>query len=165
MSDVRIERRTGVGMVTLRGDLGLLCGAIGCAVPGQRLSVRESGEHVLWMSPDELLLICDDAPARAAALAKALADEFATVADVSDARAVFDVEGRDAAATLAKLMPVDFARLDPAEVRRTRMAQVPAALWRKGEGWRVVCFRSVADYAHALLRNAADAPMPRLHGA
>ena len=67
----------------------------------------------------------------------------------------FDLQGPGAQGALAKLCPVDFAALAPSEVRRTRMAQIPAAFWRHGDGWRILCFRSVAGYAEALLRNAA----------
>ena len=160
-----VARVHGLGMVTLRGDPAELADAAGLPPPEMRMSARADGEALLWMSPDELLLVCDDAPARAAALVDALSGRFATVADVSDARAVFDVTGPDAAGTLAKLMPVDFGALAPEEVRRTRMAQVAAACWREGEGYRVVCFRSVADYADALLRQAAAAPAPPVPGA
>ena len=91
-----------------------------------------------------------------AALAQALAGHFATVADVSDARAVFTVSGplwRDA---LAKLCPVDFATLDEGALRRTRAAQVAAAiLVTAPDEARVICFRSVGQYMFDLLSGAA----------
>ena len=41
-------------------------------------------------------------------------------------------------------------------LRRTRLAQVPAAIWFEDEETAfVVAFRSVADYVFALLSNAA----------
>ncbi|MFO6463348.1 sarcosine oxidase subunit gamma [Jannaschia sp. KMU-145] len=160
MSDVTVEALPPLGMITLRGDLDTLGPAVtdvtGFARPDQRMRTEAGGHGCLWMSPDELLVTCDydAAPGVAVRLTDALGDAFATVAVVSDARAVFAVTGQGAEAVLSRLVPVDFDRLAPTEVRRTRMAQIPAAIWREGEGWRVVCFRSVAVYAEGLLRNA-----------
>jgi len=42
------------------------------------------------------------------------------------------------------------------DFRRTRMAQIAAAFWMPAEGEaRIVCFRSVAEYAFNLLKDAA----------
>ena len=80
---------------------------------------------------------------------------------MSDARAVFTLEGEGAAIrnVLAKLTPADLrpASLPVGEVRRTRFAQVPAAFWLAEEGRaELVCFRSVAIYVFGLLKNAAE---------
>ena len=76
--------------------------------------------------------------------------------DVSDARAVFRVEGEKAHQVLAKLSPVDFDMLAPGELRRTRTAQVAAALWHQDQGFTLVCFRSVASYVMGLLSHSAQ---------
>jgi sarcosine oxidase subunit gamma len=159
MSDLTVTRAR-PGMITIRGDLAELAGPVarvaGCAMPERRLSTRAGGRTLLWMSPDEAMLICprDEAAGLAADLAFATGDVFATVVDVSDARAVWDLTGpvEDVLSTLA---PVDFAALEPSEVRRTRLAQVPAAFWCEGDGWRLVAFRSVAGYVEGLMRVAA----------
>ena len=80
--------------------------------------------------------------------------QVATVV-VSDARAVFRVEGAKADQALAKLSPVDFATLGAKELRRTRAAQIAAAFWKDGDGFTVVCFRSVASYMMGLLSHSA----------
>ncbi|WP_299815705.1 sarcosine oxidase subunit gamma family protein [uncultured Jannaschia sp.] len=163
MSDTTVLAMDPVGLIALRGPLDVLAPAVeaetGCARPAQRLSTAANGMRVMWMSPDELMLICDHAaaPDIAARLTDRLGDAFATVVVVSDARVLFELTGPGAVLALASLMPVDFARLDPAEVRRTRMAQIPAAIWREGAAWRVMCFRSVARYAETLLRGAVPA--------
>jgi sarcosine oxidase subunit gamma len=47
-------------------------------------------------------------------------------------------------------------RFEPGELRRTRMAQVPAAVWMAdAQTIRVICFRSVAGYVSGLLEDAA----------
>ena len=148
------------GMITLRGDLArstlgsAVQAATGCTIPGQRGIVSSGENAVAWMSPDELLLRVPygEVAATAARLEAALAGEHALVANVSDARALFRISGAKADQVLAKLCPVDFATLPAAEMRRTRAAQVAAALWRSGEDeLSVICFRSVADYVMALL--------------
>lgn len=150
------------GMISLRGDLAGLANAVkdatGCAVPAVRRVEQADGKAVAWMSPDELLILCDyaDAPALAASLEQALAGQFATVANVSDARAVFTVTGAQAGDALAKLCPVDFGALTTGDIRRTRAAQVAAAIWVSGpQEMTIVCFRSVAQYMFDLLSQAA----------
>ncbi len=141
------------GMITLRGAPGDVAGAVqsvlGADLPGQRRLGAGPGGQVLWMSPDEWLLLVPYAAVRdtVAALETALAGAFATVADVSDARAMIHLTGPQGRDVLAKLCPVDFADFAVGELRRTRAAQVAAALWRTGpESWSLICFRSVAAY-------------------
>ncbi len=151
------------GMVTIRANLGSVAlagalAALGLSVPAQRGIVSAGGKAVGWMSPDELLLLCDYAQAQqiAADLTSALADEHALVTVVSDARALFTVQGTQADQVLMKLCPVDFASLPEGELRRTRAAQVAAALWRSGpDEISIVCFRSVAGYMMGLLEVAS----------
>ena len=159
------------GMITLRGDLTALAGAVkdatGCTIPAQRRVEQAGGKAVAWMAPDELLVLCDyaDAPEMTATLTRALDGQFATVANVSDARAVFTLSGVQAGDALAKLCPVDFGAMKTGDIRRTRAAQVAAAIWVSGdEEMTLVCFRSVARYMFDLLsRAAAKGSEPRLY--
>ncbi len=158
----RIREIGPLGMISLRAkpDLAGLAQAIkaatGCAVPAQRAIETAAGKRCAWMSPDEYLLILPraDVPAALAAIAKALSGQHHLALDLSDARAVFAIEGM-AASVLAKLSPTDFAALGPKELRRTRLAQVPAAFWIEGENATVICFASVAQYVFDLLSHAA----------
>jgi len=151
-----------LGMITLRAKgLKSLDKAIkavtGTKLPAQR-RIEVNGDRACgWMSPDEYLLILPyaDVSAALASLAKSLAGEHYLAVDVSDARAVFRVEGERAAEVLAKLVPVDFDRLEPGELRRSRTAQVAAAMWKQDQGFTLVCFRSVARYVFDLLANAS----------
>jgi sarcosine oxidase, subunit gamma len=157
-------RETGPhGMIALRcaHDLAQLPRAVktavGTAVPAPRRIVLDAGWGAGWMSPDEMLLLCprDQVPTALAALARELAGTHHLAVDVSDARAVFRVEGPQAADVLAKLTPADPAALAPGELRRSRLAQVAAAFWVADGGFTVVTFRSVARYAFDVLANAA----------
>jgi len=154
------------GMITLRGDLSskevkaAVKKAVGLDIPVQRQALSGEGTAVLWMSPDELLLICayERVAETIATLDGALTGQHYLAVNVSDARTYMQVSGAGAREVLAKLCPVDLseAAFTPGMFRRTRMAQVPAAFWLDGEGvFHLICFRSVADYAFNLLKTAA----------
>ena len=152
-----------LGMITLRtkpdaaGLVAAVQAATGCAVPVLRQIVQSGDRAVGWMSPDELLLILPYAETATAlaAIADAMGGAHHLAVDVSDARAVFRVSGPLADQVLRKLAPVDFDRFGATELRRSRLAQVAAAVWRHGDGYIVVCFRSVARYVFDVLCNAA----------
>lgn len=152
-----------VGMIALRAK-GLkaldkaIKAAIGVKTPAQRRIEVNGDRACAWMSPDEYLLMLPYAEVAVALakLSKSLAAEHYLAVDVSDARAVFRIEGGRAADVLRKLSPVDFDRLAPGEVRRTRAAQVAAALWKQDQGFTLVCFRSVAAYVMGLLTHSAQ---------
>jgi sarcosine oxidase subunit gamma len=160
----RIREIGPLGMITLRAapDVAALADAIkaatGCAIPQMRGIETAGDKRCAWMSPDEYLLMMphSNVPAALDAIAKALAGQHHLALDVSDARAVFAIEGM-AASVLAKLSPTDFTALGPKELRRTRLAQVPAAFWVEGANATVICFRSVAQYVFDLLSHAAKA--------
>ncbi|MCC5964100.1 MAG: sarcosine oxidase subunit gamma [Rhodobacteraceae bacterium] len=159
---IRIREAGLCGMITLRGDPAALAGPLraqtGLDMPAQRRIVSAGALQLAWMSPDELLLCLPhaEAPTMVAALQTALAGQFATVANVSDARAVFDLSGPRVRDVLAKLCPVDFATLQPGDIRRSRAAQVAAAILSlEDDQFRIICFRSVAGYMFDLLAGAA----------
>jgi sarcosine oxidase subunit gamma len=156
------------GMITLRGDLSApalkaaATGVTGVDFPGQGVANCSREHGLCWMSPDELLVLVPYGEVRQAldTIETALAGSHVLAANVSDARAVFSVEGPQAREVLAKLTPADLspAALQPGQFRRTRLAQAPAAFWmRADESFEVICFRSVAGYVFKLL-SASAAP-------
>jgi sarcosine oxidase, subunit gamma len=171
---VRIEDAGLRGMVTLRADLSAakvraaVKKVAGVELPAMRRVTLDGARGALWMSPDELLLLVPHGEAALAveSLSKALAGVHHLAAEVSDARAVFRIEGAAWRDVLAKLTPADLrpGAFAPGEVRRTRLAQVPAAFWMTGaESVELVCFRSLARYVFDLLSNAADPAAPVGH--
>ncbi|SDK79885.1 sarcosine oxidase subunit gamma [Aliiruegeria lutimaris] len=163
----QVEERGLQGMVTLRADLsepalaGAVKAATGCALPETRQILYNGDRAVAWMSPDELLLLVPyvDTVDVVAALEAALAGVHHLAVDVSDARASFAISGPGAREVLARLCPVDLSPVafGPGEIRRTRLAQVPAAFWTDEAGrFTLVCFRSVARYAFDALVGAAS---------
>lgn len=155
------------GMITVRGDLAskemaaAVNAATGAAVPAQRKVTSGDKGAVAWMSPDELLVVVDYATVNEAVaiLTDALKTSHALVANVSDARAVFQLTGDGSRDVLAKLAPVDFAKdaFGAGDIRRSRIAQVPAAVWGNEDGsFEVICFRSVAQYVLDVLKVSAQ---------
>ncbi|MBB1490760.1 MULTISPECIES: sarcosine oxidase subunit gamma [unclassified Paracoccus (in: a-proteobacteria)] len=163
MSDAlaAITQVHGLGMILIRADLDRaadsIAAAAGLAIPDKLRFTTAGSRWLGWMSPDELLLILPHAgmPEALSALADALSTEHALVQDVSDMRCVFDLAGQAPEQVLAKLCPVDFGTLPEDAVRRTRAAQVACALWRQGDGWRIVAFRAITDYLRQVLEGAA----------
>lgn len=155
------------GMIALRvdtDDAGAIASlrAAGFEMPSVGKAAGHLSSGALWMSPDEVLLLCDyatvdDTLERVASHLEAF---HVLVTDVSDARCVVEVSGSGAAVreVLSKLTPADMraSTFPIGTLRRTRLAQVPAAIWFEEDGAAVVvAFRSVADYVFSLLSNAA----------
>ena len=166
---VRVAEAGLRGMITLRGDLAspalhsVTTGLTGQAFParGEAKTAGESG--LAWMSPDELLILLpyDGVGEALSRIAEELAGEHHLAVNVSDARALFSLEGAGVREVLAKLTPADMhpRAFGPGDFRRTRLAQVPAAFWMvEEERVDLICFRSVAAYVFDLLVNAADSP-------
>lgn len=151
------------GMITLRaapqtkGLAAAVKAAIGTPLPERRSIARVEDRFCAWMSPDEYLLWLPHAAVDSAlaTLGEKLAGQHHMAVNVSDARAVFRIEGARADQVLRKLSPADPAALAPGEMRRTRLGQVPAAFWADDGGFTLVAFRSVAGYVMALLSQAA----------
>lgn len=151
-----------LGMISLRAKrdvpgLAEAFSALGLSLPEVRRVAVSGDKAAGWMSPDEYLLVVPyaEVDAALASLAESLKGQHHLAANVSDARAVFRVEGAKADQVLRKLCPVDFDTLAPNELRRTRAAQVAAAFWKDDKGFTVVCFRSVAGYVMGLLQHSA----------
>lgn len=149
------------GMIMVRGEPATLAKAAKTAgpdMPKARAVTGKGDVSLAWMSPDEILVLCDyaDAPALADKIEKALGADHSLVAVVSDARSVFRVEGDKADQVLRKLTPADMDALSQGEMRRTRIAQTAGGIWSPAPGvYEVMCFRSVGQYVFDLLANAA----------
>ncbi len=159
----RVREIGPLGMITLRSKPSktldkAIKAAVGLKAPSRRRIEVSGNKACAWMSPDEYLLVLPygDVATALAAIAKAFGAEHNLAADVSDARAVFRMEGDRADQVLRKLVPADLDRLAPGEMRRTRAAQVAVAFWQQDGGYTLVCFRSVAGYVMGLLTNAAQ---------
>jgi sarcosine oxidase, subunit gamma len=161
---VKITEVGPLGMITLRATPGIkglaaaVKAAVGLALPAERRIVTDGDRAAGWMSSDEYLLILPYAEVGKTleTLTKKLKDAHHLAVDVSDARAVFRIDGAKADQVLRKLCPADLDRMEPDELRRTRAAQVAVAFWRQGDGFTLVSFRSVACYVMGLLTHSAQ---------
>ncbi|MEO0679132.1 MAG: sarcosine oxidase subunit gamma family protein [Pseudomonadota bacterium] len=159
----QVLRVEGRAMLTIRaaGEAAQAVGdAVGAPAPAVRRIETAGARALAWMSPDEWLLTAPagEAATLAAALGEALSGRPHLVVDVSDARALFRIEGPGAREVLAKGAPADLSRdaFGPGDFRRTRLGQIACAFWMPREdAFELVCFRSVADHAGLWLLNAA----------
>lgn len=158
MSEIKIEVLPPQGMVSLRCDFA----KAPFAIP----EARRFAHGVAWMSPDELLFICDydQAENRRAELSKTLKDQHHLAVNLSDARAMFRLTGPNAREVLAKGAPVDLSpdAFKIGDLRRTHIGQVAAMFWMpEADVFDLVCFKSVAEHMNDWLEMAArDGGLP-----
>ena len=162
---VDVSEAPATGMITLRGDLAdagvqkVVKSVMGAGVPATLAVTDADAGQILWMSPDELMIVCayDRADQVVSDLIAALGETHSMVVNVSDARAVFDLNGSATPEIIAKLAPIDMKAMQAGTVRRTRFAQIPAAFWMtSNDSARIICFRSVGEYMFNQLRNSAQ---------
>lgn len=151
-------------MIQLKGDLSDpgLADAVGriahTGMPDPLGLSTSDTAWIAWMAPDEVLIALPHGRGAEAlsSLTHAMGDRHHLALDVSDMRAAIRLEGAAVREILAKVAPIDAATLPLNTVRRTRVAQVPAALWLSDpETAHVICFRSVAAYVFDLLSLSA----------
>jgi len=161
---VEICEKMPTGMITVRGDLdsrklkSAFTKVVGETLPKER-KVILAENSIAWMSPDELLIICDyyNISDLMKKLHKELDGQHHLLVNVSDARTVFEVSGAAIFEIIAKLAPVNVKTLEIGEMRRTHFSQVAAAFWLTSEQrMKLICFSSVADYMFDLLKTSAD---------
>lgn len=138
-------------------SLAALSKALGLDLPAKPKSSASSGSrHVLWLGPDEWLVI-DDTGADLTALLASI-DEFHSAVDVSHRNVGLVVSGAGAATTINAGCPQDLslAAFPVGAASRTILHKIEIVLYRTGETeFRVECWRSFADYAFTYLTEAA----------
>ena len=161
---VTVSMDAPVGMLTLRGNLSSkpFASAVGQCLSSELPSacqiIQNGDVSIGWMSPDELLILCDyaDVSSLSQNLQMELKDQHHMLVNVSDARALFKISGSGIREVIAKLAPVNVATLEIGEIRRTRFSQIAVAFWLTSEtSVSVICFSSVADYMFNLLKTSS----------
>lgn len=141
MAAVRLERALGTELPRTVGQVG-----------------EHGGHHVLWLGPDEWLVVSSDEPAPLVErLREAVTDAHAAVVDVSANRTVLELAGPAARAVLEKGCPADLhpRAFQPGMAIVTTLGRVPLLLWQVDtETYRLLPRSSFADYVTRWLDDA-----------
>jgi sarcosine oxidase subunit gamma len=126
---------------------------LGADLPGPCTFTSADGADVLWMGPDEYLVLAG--PGRQAELEAALRDEgAAAVTDVSAQRTVFRLTGAHAADVLAHGCSIDLEVSPPGTCVQTLLARTGIVLVVREEGFTILVRQSFSDYFTAWLADA-----------
>jgi sarcosine oxidase subunit gamma len=155
-----------LGYLVLRGKaddnafMAGVAGVLGQPLPTQPMTaLSTSAGAVLWVSPDEWLLVCKRSTREALllALTTALREVFAQVVDNSGGLTAVRVAGPDHMLLLRQLGPYDFERLALGRCASTVASKTGFTVVRTDERGVVLVFRrSFADYTWRLLERTAQ---------
>jgi sarcosine oxidase subunit gamma len=119
------------------------------------------GTAVLWLGPDEYLLVAPDGSEAAADLAAALGGEPGAVVDLSANRTTLELSGPSARRVLEKGCHADLHPrvFGPGTAVSTQLATVPVLLWQTAERdggpvYRIMPRASFADFTARWLLDA-----------
>ena len=167
-SSVQIGERPFQGHVNLRGDAGdavflkAVEGVLGCSLPlAPNTVVDNAGLTVLWLGPDEWLIITppNGESAIVESLEAALGDMFSSVTDTTGGQTVIRLSGPSARDLLAKGCPLDLHPrvFGPGRCAQTLVAKAMATIIHVDDAptFDLVIRRSFADYLRAWLQDAA----------
>jgi sarcosine oxidase, subunit gamma len=135
--------------------------ALGFGIPATACRARAEGDRaVLWLGPDEWLLIAPEPPPSgiAAALAGALERLPHSLVDVSHRQSALAVSGPQAATLLAAGCPLDLdeSAFPVGMCTRTVLAKAEVVLWRtEPQVFRLEVWRSFVAYVSQFLGEAA----------
>ncbi len=133
----------------LRGDERVAAAAVGA--PTAPRSVQSSERRaILWLGPDEWLIIGENVAAAA------LAGLPHSLVDVSQRQIGLEISGSLAARALSAGCPLDLRNFAEGRATRTMLAKAEIVLWGRGpERFHVEVWRSFARYAACFLVEAA----------
>lgn len=153
------------GYISLRGRSGdeafvaAVAAVLGMATPAKPCTLARNGAiTVLWLSPDEWMIVCpyEDRSRLLAGLAEALKDIRSQVADNSGGFTGIAIRGRHAADVLAHASVYDMAKLAPDRVVGTTFGKSSVYVHPAPEGYVLLVRRSFADYVWRFLVRAAE---------
>jgi sarcosine oxidase subunit gamma len=161
---VRIRELPFLTMVGLRAVPGTAAAEriqarLGAALPARCGTVATAeGCSVLWLSPDEFLVVSDGQPASAtSALVEALEGDPGSAVDLSANRTTFELAGPMAREVLEKGCPLDLhpRAFEAGTAYVTLIGSVPVILWKVAdEVYRILPRSSFADFLGRWLLDA-----------
>ncbi|MGA7206554.1 MAG: sarcosine oxidase subunit gamma family protein [Specibacter sp.] len=145
MVGIRVDPLSEAGgrITALTGGLPARCGDV---VAGP------DGASVLWLSPDEFLVVAPDDGGQAAlvdGLVAALGDGAGQVVDLSSNRTTFELAGPSSRDVLEKSCAADLhpRAFTPGTAITTEVGRIPVLLWKTGpDTYRLFPRASFADY-------------------
>ncbi|GHG26648.1 MULTISPECIES: sarcosine oxidase subunit gamma [Amycolatopsis] len=127
---------------------------LGVPLPGPCTFTSGNGVDLLWMGPDEYLVLA--APGRRPELERALSRESAlAVVDVSAQRNVVRLTGSHAADVLAHGCSLDLEMAPPGTCVQTLLARTGIVLMVRDDGYTILVRQSFSDYFKAWLADAS----------
>ena len=125
-------------------------------------AVRQRDVAMLWLGPDEWLVVTPDRRVERIerALRDALDDRHAALTDVSHSHAILALEGPDARAVLSKGCPLDLHPrvFGPGRCAQSRLARCQVLIHQVGAApaFEIHVLRSFAQYAWTWLEDAGQ---------
>jgi sarcosine oxidase, subunit gamma len=132
---------------------------VGVALPTKPCTLAATGTaKILWISPDEWMIVCPRARLRAlfSELSEALANVKHQVADNSGGYTQVSLQGKNARDLLSHTSVYDLAALIPGRVVGTTFGKSSIYMYRHEDGYCLVLRRSFADYIWRYLVRAAE---------
>lgn len=159
LREVAFLTMVGLRVEPFSGPAGRVAARLGTQLPTRCGSTSASGDDtVLWLAPDELLVVsARDAAELTAELVAALHGEPGSVVDLSANRSTLELNGPSARDLLEKGCPLDLHPRSFAvgDAYATTLAGVPVLLWRTGaQSYRVLPRSSFADHVGRWLVDA-----------
>ncbi len=162
-----------LAQISLRADAtdralaGRLAPALGAALPtapGTVASTPDGGRHILWLGPDEWLVVGPDDSAASieGAIREGSREAFVTTVDVSANRAGLELAGPAARELLGFGCSIDLdaAAFGPGQCAQTLLARAGVIIWAMLDGdaptYRILVRPSFAGYLGAWLADAMD---------
>ncbi|WP_410631864.1 sarcosine oxidase subunit gamma [Amycolatopsis sp. cmx-4-83] len=128
---------------------------LGVALPAPCTFTSGNGVDILWMGPDEYLVLGPALSRESADLEAALSRESAAVVDVSAQRNVVRLTGAHARDVLAHGCSIDLETAPPGTCVQTLLARTGIVLMVREEGFTILVRQSFSDYLHAWLADAS----------
>ena len=147
---VRVTLLPRLTRLLLRGDPAALGAALGLTLPTAPCTARPGERAVLWLGPDEWLLL-----AAAARVPELWENASGAIFDISDRQVGLMIEGERAADVLAAGCPLDLAAFAVDACTRTVFGKAEIVLWRRdATSFHVETARSFGPYVRQLLAEA-----------
>jgi sarcosine oxidase subunit gamma len=171
--DVRLRERALLGHIGLRCDpadsasTGAIERVLGCSLPRtpNTFRVAAAADKVLWLGPDEWLILAPEGrePALAQALRQAAGDGFAAVVELGSGQTVIELTGARAREVIAKGCPLDLhpRAFGPGRCAQSRLARTLVTLAQLDDAptFELIVRRSFADYLWQWLLDASRHPV------